>query len=418
MQSAEAGDVRVALVTVDDLAAPRWNGMEILGGLQRRGVPAHMFALHKKSPDPDVIGVARFKGRDRINAWLNRMEARSSVQSTLYPWSLWLGRDPVFRQADVVHLHIFHLEYLGLPFLPRLLAGKAVLVTLHDAWPITGHCVYPAECDGYTRSCEACPRLDLPFPMRTDRAAQMLTLKRRVWTQTGAHFHVTTDYMVDMAARSSVVGQAGVSKIPLGIDVGQFCPPVDRLKARAALGVEAGPRLVVGLRATGNVWKGVPLAIEAVRQVGAHVPITVVTFQQAGMFTDMPPGVQVIDLGWVSDEAALVAAYQAMDLFLMPSNYESFGFMALEAMACGVPPVVFAGTTMQEILGDGAGGYVVQDRTAAALAEVMQRAFDDEDGRLARADAARERAVTTYALDRYVDSMLDLYRRLAAARRT
>lgn len=390
--------------------------MEILSGLQRRGVPANMFALHKKSDDPDVIDVARFKGRDRVTAWLNRLESRWSIQSSLYPWSLWLARDPLFRQADVVHLHIFHLEYLGLPFLPRLLAGKGVLVTLHDAWPITGHCVYPAECDGYTRGCEACPRLDLPFPMRTDRAAQMLALKRRVWSRTQAHFHVTTDYMVDMAARSSVVGGAGVSKIPLGIDVERFAPSTDRLKARAQLGVEPGPRLVVGLRATRNVWKGVPLAVEAIRQAAAHVPLTVVTFQESGMFADMPPNVQVIDLGWVSDEATLVAAYQAMDVFLMPSNYESFGFMALEAMACGVPPVVFAGTTMQEILGDGAGGYVLPERSAEALAEALRLAFDDEDGRVGRAEAARSRAVTTYALDRYVDAMLALYRQLKPSR--
>jgi glycosyltransferase involved in cell wall biosynthesis len=105
-----------------------------------------------------------------------------------------------------------------------------------------------------------------------------------------------------------------------------------------------------------------------------------------------------------------------MDVFLMPSNYESFGFMALEAMACGVPPVVFAGTTMQEILGDGAGGYVLPERSAEALAEALRHAFDDEDGRVGRAEAARSRAVTTYALDRYVDAMLALYRQLKPSR--
>ncbi|MBT9610914.1 MAG: hypothetical protein WAP57_02435 [Aquabacterium commune] len=115
---------RVALITNDELGGSRWNGRDLMHGLHRLGVQAHLFVQKKQSDSPHVRQVAAFKGRDRIGEMLASIEQRTSLQSVLFPWSEWLRRDPVYAEANIVHLHIFHMEYLSLPLLPRLVGNK------------------------------------------------------------------------------------------------------------------------------------------------------------------------------------------------------------------------------------------------------------------------------------------------------
>ncbi len=49
------------------------------------------------------------------------------------------------------------------------------------------------------------------------------------------------------------------------------------------------------------------------------------------------------EYAWVYDDNKLAELYQASDIFLMPSNYESFGMMAIEAMSSGVPVLSIKG---------------------------------------------------------------------------
>lgn len=407
MPSRTTSPPRVALITNDELGGSRWNGRDLMHGLHRRGIEAHLFVQKKQSHDPHVRQVAAFKGRDRIGEMLARIEQKTSLQSVLFPWSEWLRRDPVFAEANIVHLHIFHMEYLSLPLLPRLVGNKKLVVTMHDAWPVTGHCVHPAGCDRYQSGCQACPKLELPFPMRSDRAALMARTKRHALTRTHAHLHVTTQYMQDICAHAWVSQGLPCSKVPLGIDTQVFTPAL-----RTSPGATASRRLTVGIRASRIHWKGLPLALEAFREAAKHIPLHIITFQDKGLMRDLGPNVEVTDLGWVNDEADIVRAYQQMDVFLMPSTHESFGYMALEAMACGVPPIVFSSTTMEEVAGSAACAYLAPYGDAKGLSDALRQAHDQPADRLARAKAARARAVAHFPREGYEDAMLRLYESL------
>ena len=82
------------------------------------------------------------------------------------------------------------------------------------------------------------------------------------------------------------------------------------------------------------------------------------------------------------------------DLFVLPSYYEALGCVYLEAMACGVPAVGVKGMGIDEIIEDGVNGYNVPPRDEKALAEIMQKLFEDrtllkEMGKNARKTAER-----------------------------
>jgi glycosyltransferase involved in cell wall biosynthesis len=409
--ASKAIEPRVALITDDELMGHRWNGRDLMLSLRDRDIAANLFVQTKHSTDPDVKAIAAFKARGRMNQWLAAAEARFSLQSVLFPWSAWIGRQASFRKANIVHLHLFHTEFLGLPWLPSLVGDKKLLITLHDAWPATGHCAHPAGCAKYQTGCGACPDLASPFAMRVDRTALMMRIKRRAYLKAHAHLHVTTDEMARIVKTSQATAGLPYSKIPLGVATQRF-KPGDVGRARQVLGVQHTSQLVIGLHATSEPGGGLQQAVEALRKLAQHVPITVLAFHKSDELQTLQSHMQVIKHHDSHHETALIQAYQAMDVFLMPSTRESFGFEALEAMACGVPPVVFEGTAMHELLGDARCGYLVPRDNAEALADTLLDACRDRLDRCWRSGQARARACRDYSRQRYEDEMVDLYRRL------
>jgi glycosyltransferase involved in cell wall biosynthesis len=82
----------------------------------------------------------------------------------------------------------------------------------------------------------------------------------------------------------------------------------------------------------------------------------------------------LIPLGRVQ-RPRLVRLYQGATAFVFPSLYEGFGLPPLEAMACGVPVVASAASSLPEVVGDA--GLLVEPRDRRALAEALRRLLAD-----------------------------------------
>ncbi len=106
-------------------------------------------------------------------------------------------------------------------------------------------------------------------------------------------------------------------------------------------------------------------------------------------------------------EEVLVGA----DLFLLPSESESFGLAALEAMACHVPVVATSVGGLPEVVAHGETGFLhpVGDVDAMADSAIRLLADDDLRGRFGR--AARRRAVEQFDQDRIVGRYREIYQR-------
>ncbi|SDC97723.1 glycosyltransferase [Belnapia rosea] len=121
----------------------------------------------------------------------------------------------------------------------------------------------------------------------------------------------------------------------------------------------------------------------------------------------------------VMDRPALEAAYRACDVVVVPSRYESFGLVAIEAMAAGKPVVALAVGGLAEVVTHGVDGLLVPDgpRAAAHLAAALCDIGGDPALRSRLAAGARESFTKHYTVAAMVDRLEPAYRQLAASAR-
>lgn len=106
-------------------------------------------------------------------------------------------------------------------------------------------------------------------------------------------------------------------------------------------------------------------------------------------------------------EEVLVGA----DLFLLPSESESFGLAALEAMSCEVPVIASQAGGLPEVVMDGETGFLRPVGDVEGMAEATLSLLEDEPRRRAFGEAARQRAVTVFGQDAVVDRYRAVYER-------
>ncbi len=108
--------------------------------------------------------------------------------------------------------------------------------------------------------------------------------------------------------------------------------------------------------------------------------------------------------------------YSAADICVMPSLYESFGLVALEAMACGTPVVASRVGGLPYVVRDGETGLLVADNDPAALAEGIKRVLD-EPGLRERLGARARTVAQDYSWQKVADETVRLYDQVLLARR-
>jgi N-acetyl-alpha-D-glucosaminyl L-malate synthase BshA len=120
------------------------------------------------------------------------------------------------------------------------------------------------------------------------------------------------------------------------------------------------------------------------------------------------------DVDLLGEQVDLPATLAGADLFLLPSESESFGLAALEAMACGVPVVASNAGGLPEVIGDEEAGFLRPVGDVDGMAACARRLIDDPalHGRMAA--AARRRAETHFRPEPAIARYLEIYRRAAA----
>jgi D-inositol-3-phosphate glycosyltransferase len=214
--------------------------------------------------------------------------------------------------------------------------------------------------------------------------------------------------------------------IPPGVDVSHFYPiPGD--EARMYVGLKPDDRMVLFV---GRIepLKGVDTLIEAMSCLqlkdGHKVHLAIIGGDPSAspqemsvemarlqkLCDDLSVGQLVVFLG-KRDQDRLPYYYSAAELLVMPSHYESFGMVALEAMACGTPVIASEVGGLAYLVRDGETGFTVPDQEPELLSEKITWLLNDRELHRTMSERAVEYA-QDYAWEKIAGQIVGVYREL------
>ena len=117
---------------------------------------------------------------------------------------------------------------------------------------------------------------------------------------------------------------------------------------------------------------------------------------------------------WPQDQ--LPVAYSAADVVAVPSRYESFGLVAVEALACGAPVVASRAGGLRFTIDEGVSGLLVKPQSPQTLADGLTEVLGNEQLRHAMSRSARP-SVERYDWATIASDVMHVYRRLASGQR-
>ncbi len=205
-------------------------------------------------------------------------------------------------------------------------------------------------------------------------------------TNRSDHVIACSFYMREQIADIFGVEEEKVSVIPNGIDPGDLQPqdPAELRRLRLEF-AQPGQKLVL-LVGRLVYEKGFQLALEAMPGVIERVPGTRFLVAGSGTHeTELRRQAEALGLmehgtflGWIGDDV-LHSLYPISDICVVPSIYEPFGLVALEAMASGCPCLVADTGGLREVVPHEEAGLRFRARDPEALAEMAIRVLDDEE---------------------------------------
>lgn len=363
-------------------------------GLAARGHDVQVATSTLRSEFPfEHLTAEEMAGDRATRVRVHRFRAATLGGDMHWPWlrglNAWLAR--AARDVDVVHAHSYGFHHTLAAAAAARLLGKPFVLTphFHPHWS-----------------------MELGARRRHLRRAFDALVKAPLLTAPDAIVCVSR-------AEAGLLGAPRPERlhfIPNGVDPRPFqVAKGDRFKER--LGIAGPSALFVG-RLAAN--KGLFTLLDAWRAMPRHATLLIAgDGHLAGPLAERAAreGLQgrVRLLGPLPD-ADLLEAYAASDVFVLPSEYEAFGIVLLEAMAAGKPVVATRAGGMAEVVQEGKTGLLVPVGDAGALAQALQQVLLDE--RLARSlgEAGRGRVHEGFTWDAVTAKVEDLYRAVLDAR--
>jgi D-inositol-3-phosphate glycosyltransferase len=225
-----------------------------------------------------------------------------------------------------------------------------------------------------------------------------------------------------------------VAVIPPGVDLGLFYPR-SAAEAKARIGVDPRLKLVLFV---GRIepLKGLETLLRALTLLlrrgvceydnlclavigGDSIDDQEMTNAEMGRLMALRDELGLAELVTFlgkQDQDELSDYYAAAEAVVMPSLYESFGMVALEAMACGTPVIASEVGGLAFLVKDGETGFHVPDRDPEALADRMCQILTDPELRAGLGEKAARHA-QGYAWPLITDRVLEVYEAVIGGKR-
>lgn len=300
---------------------------------------------------------------------------------------------------DIIHLHNIHGYYLNYPLLFEFLKewGGPVVWTLHDCWPMTGHCAYfmMSGCEKWKTGCHDCPSLDAyPASCFIDGSARNFRIKKAYFSSIAGQLTLVpvSDYVAGYLPES-FLRDADVRVIHNGIDLDKFRPQ-DEPKEKIVLGVA-------------NVWeprKGLDDFYKLRASLPNEYGIILVGLSEK-QISALPEG--ILGISRTANQHELARIYSKATALVNPTYEDNYPTVNLEAIACGTPVITYRTGGSPESLTPETGVVLEQGDIAGIVSSIKAL-----DGKPSIVSNCRAHAEANFDQKNCFRSYLDLYNRL------
>jgi len=340
---------------------------EVSRELGRMGVSVDVFT---RSQDPSIPRVVRLGERARVIHLAAGVEAPMARERVYDHLDEFVEGIEAWRIAEAIDYDLIHAHYW--------LSGVAAL-TLKTRWSVPVLQMFHTL--GRLKNRVARSAAELEPAVRLEEETRIVSAADRI---VAANVVERAELLRDYAAHSS-----RIATIPCGVDTDLFTPG-DRAEARRRLDLDGRPLLLwVGRIAP---IKGLDTLLDAVARLsesGQDMRLLVVggdaDERTSGHETSLRQRIERLGLGdsvrflGPQPQGVLPLYYAASDVTVLPSYYESFGMVALEAMACGSPVIASRVGGLVTTVRDGVTGFLVPDGDVEALAERIETLVADPE---------------------------------------
>ena len=284
------------------------------------------------------------------------------------------------EKPDIIHCHNLHSNYFDLSALVYLSQHVPTVITLHDAWLLTGHCAHFFNCEKWKTGCGGCPNLSV-YPAIIKDATEYNWRKRtEIYQNCKLYVTAPSKWVLDAAHESMLnVGIVKSTVIPNGIDLNVFCPG-DKIGAREALSLPKD-RFIIIFSASGlkrNAFKDFQCLRETLDILGSSGnDVLCLALGDSGDTEFIGDSVEIRFIPFISDAKVVARYYHAADVYVHPARAETFGLVIVEAESCGLPVVASAVGGIPELIIDGDTGYLVPMGDAEMMAEKILQLKND-----------------------------------------
>jgi len=348
---------------------------------------------------------------------ISRQWQKSNYTRGLFTNPQWIYQTKfrdIAPNTSIINLHWIS-RWIDQPsFFASIPPNIPVVWSLHDMNPITGGCHHALDCDRFTSHCANCPSQKKSGDR--DQSWQNFELKANLYQKLNLHLVGNSQWTTEQAQKSALGKYArSVRTIHLGIDTDQY-QPIDKAIAKAALKINPEHFAIAFASADlSDRNKNLSILIDAINELAKNQSvqsITLIIFG-SGQIPNINSQITTINLGHLTSHHLQCLAYSAADLFVMPSQIESFGLTALESMSCGTPVLAFRTGGIPDLVRHHETGWLAEQVSSVqSLYQGLEWLVHNPQERLAMGKAARDRVEKEFSAQLMADRYISLYQEL------
>ena len=310
---------------------------------------------------------------------------------------------------NIIHLHNLHGYYLNIEILFQYLkeANIPVVWTLHDCWPITGHCSHFTfvGCEKWKTKCSSCPqKTNYPASWLIDRSKKNFNLKKQLFTSLPKLTLVPVSNWLSNILKESFLKDLSIQVIHNGINTDIFKPTTER-SIRTKYNLE-NKTIMLGVASVWSQRKGLNDFIELSGKLNSTFQIILVGLSKKQK-KELPDNIIGIERTESIEE--LAEMYSTSDVFINPTYEDNFPTTNIEALGCGTPVITYRTGGSPEAI-DEYTGLIVEQGNINKLIDAINQI--KEKGNYFYTSACRQRALDKYRKEDRYQEYIELYKLL------